>query len=78
MVDKDHRITIKEVFHNVIQMVNNIGGIKEHKALTYIAVRYLDFYEKIIEMYNNDFSLTGIEVHPSHLTGQRKIVDYIF
>ena len=75
---RDCPITSEEISHAIIQMVNSVGGIEEHRALTYIALRYPDFYEKTIEMYNNDFSLTGIEARPSHLTGQRKIVDCIF
>jgi hypothetical protein len=54
------------------------GSTDEHRALNYLAVRYPTPYSKTVEMFGNDFSLASIEVHPSHLSGPRKIVDVIF
>ena len=50
----------------------------EHRALNYLAMRYPTIYAKAAEEFGRDFSLTGVEVRPSPLSGTRKIVDVIF
>jgi PatG C-terminal len=74
----DYRAKSEELFYNIMQMADNAGGTDEHRALNYIAVRYPAYYEKTAEMNDRDFSLTGVEIRPSRLSGTRKIVDCIF
>jgi hypothetical protein len=41
-------------------------------------VRYPAIYAKAAESFAGNFSLTGVEVRPSALSGTRKVVDCIF
>jgi hypothetical protein len=50
----------------------------EDRALNYLAMRYPAIYAKALECHERDFSLTGVEVHTSRLSGTRNIVDVIF
>jgi hypothetical protein len=70
--------TAEEVFTRISQMADNAGATDEHRALNYLAVRYQAIYTQSTEMFGKNFSLTGIEVRPSRLSGVRKIVDVIF
>jgi hypothetical protein len=46
--------------------------------LNYLAMRYPAIYAKAAEEFNQNCSLTSVEVRPSPLSGTRKIVDAIF
>ncbi|HSF51176.1 MAG TPA: hypothetical protein VLA74_10490, partial [Nitrososphaeraceae archaeon] len=65
-------------FYKIMQMADNFGATDEHRALNYLAVRYPGYYEKTTQMYEQESSLTNIEVRPSRLAGTRKILDCIF
>lgn len=67
-----------ELFMRIRQMAANAGATDEHRALNYLAVRYPAIYTKAGELYRRNFSLTGVEVRPSPLSGVRKIVEVIF
>jgi hypothetical protein len=41
-------------------------------------MRYPAVYAKVAEQFGRDFSLTGVDVRPSALSGTRKVVDVIF
>ncbi len=68
----------EELLDRIMQMTDNAGATDEHRALNYLAVRYDAIYAKAAEMHGKNFSLTEVEVHPSTLSGVRKIVDVIF
>lgn len=68
----------EEVLNRILQMADNVGATDEHRCLNYLAVRYPAYYEKTAEMHDKDFSLTGIEVKQSRLSGVEKIMDCIF
>lgn len=68
----------EEVFDRIMQLTDNAGATDEHRALNYLAVRYPAIYAKAAEEFARDFSLTGVEVRPSPLSGTRRIVDVIF
>jgi hypothetical protein len=68
----------EELFNRIIQLADNAGATDEHRALNYLAMRYPAIYAKAAEQYGRDFSLTGVEVRPSPLSGTRNIVDVIF
>jgi hypothetical protein len=75
---KTFNATVEELFYRIIQLADNTGTTDEHRALNYLSVRYPAIYEKTAEMHARDFSLSAVEVHPSRLTGARKIVDVVF
>ncbi len=68
----------EELFDRIMQLADNAGATDEHRALNYLVVRYDAIYAKAAEMHGKNFSLTGVEVRPSTLSGVRKIVDVIF
>jgi cyclic patellamide precursor peptide PatG len=78
MTDKQFEAAAGEVFDRILQMTDNAGATDEHRALNYLAMRYPGIYAKAAEEFARDFSLTGVDVLPSPLTGTRKIVDVIF
>ena len=68
----------EEVFHRVMHITGNAGATDEHRALNYLAVRYPAIYAKTAEQFGQNYSLTAVEVRPSHLSGARKIVEVVF
>ncbi|MGZ8921089.1 MAG: cyanobactin maturation protease PatG family protein [Limisphaerales bacterium] len=67
----------EEVFDRIMQLTDNAGATDDHRALNYLAMRYPAIYAKAAEQFARDFSLSGVEVRPSRLSGTRKIVDVI-
>lgn len=67
-----------ELLDRIMQLTDNAGNLDEHRALNYLAVRYPTIYANAADAFARDFSLTGVEVRPSSLSGTRKIVDVIF
>jgi hypothetical protein len=67
-----------EVFDRILQLTDNAGATDEHRALSYLAVRYPGMYAKAMEEFARDFALTGVDVLRSSLSSTRTIVDVIF
>jgi hypothetical protein len=61
-----------------MQLADNAGATDEHRALNYLAMRYPAVYGKAAEEFGRNYSLSGVEVHLSRLSGVRKGVDVIF
>ena len=78
MTEKQFEAAAGEVFDRILQMTDNAGATDDHRALNYLAMRYPGIYAKAAEEFARDFSLTGVDVLPSPLSGTRKIVDVIF
>ncbi len=76
--EEKFRTAANELFDRILQMADNTGATDEHRALNYLAVRYPAIYAKAAEEFEHNFSLTGVEVRPSRLSGARKIVSVIF
>jgi hypothetical protein len=72
------RPVAEELFDRIMLLTDNSGTTHEHRALNYLAMRYPVIYAKAAEEFGRDFSLTGVEVRPSPLSGTRNIVDVIF
>jgi PatG C-terminal len=72
------RKTSDSLFDNLLQIADNVGGIDEHHALNYLAVRYAEIYNRTQLMQDENYSLSSVDVRPSYLSGDRKIVDIIF
>jgi hypothetical protein len=70
--------TAEELFYRIMQLADNAGATDEHRALNYLAVRYPAIYANATEMHGRNFSLSGVEVRPSRLSGTRNIDDVIF
>lgn len=68
----------EELFHRIMLLTDNAGATDEHRAVNYLAMRYPAIYAKAAEEFARDFSLNGVEVRPSPLSGTRRIVDCIF
>jgi PatG C-terminal len=77
MTEKQFEAAAGEVFDRILQMTDNAGATDDHRALNYLAMRYPGIYAKTAEEFARDFSLTGVDVLPSPLSGTRKIVDVI-
>lgn len=78
MTEDQFRTAASEMLDRILQMTDNAGATDEHRALNYLAMRYPGIYAKAAEEFARDFSLTGVEVRPSPLSGTRGIVDVIF
>jgi hypothetical protein len=76
--ESQFRSTAEELLFRIMQLADNAGATDEHRALNYLAVRYSAIYAHATEMHGKNFSLSAVEVHPSRLSGTRKIVDVIF
>ena len=77
MSEADFRSAAEQLFDRIQQMADNAGATDEHRALNYLAVRYPAIYTHTTEMFGRNFSLTGVEIIPSRLSGVRKLVDVI-
>jgi len=78
MAEESFRPAAEELFNRIMQLADNAGATDEHRALNYLAVRYPAIYETAVDRYADNYSLTGVEVRPSRLSGVRKIVDVVF
>jgi hypothetical protein len=74
---KEFQPAAEELFDRIMQMTDN-AGTDHYRAPNYLVVRYPAIYAKAAEEFARDFSLTGVEVRPSPLSGTRKIVEVIF
>lgn len=74
---KQFEPTANELFDRFIQVADNAGAMDGHRALNYLAVRYPAIYANAVEQHADDFSLSGVDVLPSPLSGVRRIVEII-
>jgi hypothetical protein len=78
MTDKQFEAAAAEVLDRILHMTDNAGATDDHRVLNYMATRCAATYTKTAEQLARDFSLTGVDVLPSPLSGARKVVDVIF
>jgi len=76
--DKQFRAAAAELLDRLLQLADNAGATDEHRAVNYLAVRYPAIYATAADAQARNFSLAGVEVRPSRLSGTRSIVDVIF
>jgi hypothetical protein len=76
--EKEFKTAAEEIIVRIMQMADNAGATDEHRALNYLALRYPAVYATAAECHGRACSLTAVEVRPSRLSSQRKIVDVIF
>jgi cyclic patellamide precursor peptide PatG len=78
VAEEQYRAAAGEVLDRILQLTDNAGATDDHRALNYLAMRYPGIYAKAAEEFARDFSLTGVDVRPSPLSGTRRIADVIF
>ncbi|MCX5211457.1 hypothetical protein OG689_19550 [Kitasatospora sp. NBC_00240] len=66
-----------ELLRRIMQLGDNAGDTDEHRALNYLAVRYPRIYEKTVEAYADDSSLSAVGFCESRLSGTRRIIDVL-
>jgi hypothetical protein len=71
-------VAARELFERIMQMTDNAGATDEHRALNYLAMRYPAVYSTAADEFARDFSLSGVYVQPSTLSGTRNVVDVVF
>jgi hypothetical protein len=76
--EKRFRAAAEELYYTIVQVADNAGATDEHRALNYLTVRFDRIYAKTAEMYEQNASLSRVEVRPSRLSSTRSIVDVIF
>jgi hypothetical protein len=62
----------------ILRMTGNTGDTDEYRALNYLAVRYPAIYTTTAEALERDSTLSNVQVRPSRLSNNRKILDVIF
>jgi PatG Domain len=67
-----------DLFDRIMQLADNAGGVDEHRALNYLAVRYPAIYANAAEAFGRNSSLTAVETRSSPLSGTRNILEVIF
>ncbi|MGW4892043.1 cyanobactin maturation protease PatG family protein [Kitasatospora sp. NPDC004240] len=67
-----------ELLFRVMQLADNAGDTDEHRAINYLAVRYPKIYQKTVEAFAANCSLSGVTFHESRLSGARRIIDVVF
>jgi cyclic patellamide precursor peptide PatG len=75
---REFKAAADELFDRVMQLTDNAGATDDHRALNYLAMRYPAIYTTVADAYRRNASLTGVEVHPSALSGTRNVVEVIF
>ncbi len=66
------------MFDRVVQMTDNAGVTDDHRALNYLAVRYDAIYARTAAAFEENASLSAVEVRPSLVGGGlRNVVEVI-
>lgn len=75
---KKFKAAAGEMFDRIMRQSDNAGITDADRALNYLAVRYSRIYATAASEFAKNASFTSIDVHPSPLSGTRKIVDVVF
>jgi hypothetical protein len=67
-----------EQMFNLMQMADNAGATDADRVKNFLLVRHPGIYVTAAEEFGKDFSLTGVEVRPSPLSGTRVEVIFSF
>ncbi|MFD9339398.1 hypothetical protein ACFWBF_34150 [Streptomyces sp. NPDC060028] len=67
----------EDLLRTVMSVADNVGASDEHRALTYLLVRYSEIYRKTFESSMNESSLTSIDVRRSNIGGARRVMDVV-
>jgi hypothetical protein len=75
---KQFEAVAAEVLDRILQMTDNAGATDDYRALNYLAMRYPAIYSRTAEEFAKDFSLSGVDVRPSPLSGTRNVDEVVF
>jgi hypothetical protein len=75
---KDFAGVAEELFYRIMQLADNAGATDEHRAMTYLAVRYQAIYGTAAEAFARNNSLSAVDVRPSPMSGTRRVMEVIF
>lgn len=76
--DEQFPAVTAQVLDLILQVADNAGATEDHRALNYLAMRYPEIYKRTARAFDQDFSLSGVNVRRSPLGGARSVVDCIF
>lgn len=76
--DEQFQAVTAKVLDLILQVADNAGATEDHRALNYLAMRYPEIYKRTARAFDEDFSLSGVNVQRSSLSGARTVVDCIF
>jgi hypothetical protein len=68
----------EELVNGTMQGAVEAGAAAEHRALSYLVSSYPAIYEKAAEAYKRSFLATELQIVPSGMRDDRKIMDVIF
>jgi uncharacterized RmlC-like cupin family protein len=74
-LDEGQKAAGKELLERIRHLIDNVGDMDEHRAVNYLALRYIAMYSLVVDNYNRDFSLQGVGISPVSTRSQRRIVD---
>jgi hypothetical protein len=72
------RAAVTDLFDRIMQITDNAGATPEDRALNYLAVRYPVIYARAAESFQQNSSLTAVQVRPASFSTTRQIMDVIF
>jgi hypothetical protein len=75
---KEFAAAAEELFSRIMRITDNAGATDEHRALNYLAVRYPAIYARAVEYFDQNCTLSRVEVRASPLSGVQKLLDVIF
>lgn len=75
---KEFAPAAEELFDRIMQMTDNAGATDDNRALNYLVLRYQAIYAKAADYFAQNYSLTGVHVQASPLSGTRRVLDVIF
>jgi PatG C-terminal len=78
VADEQFTDAAAELLHAIVQLNDSAGASDRDRALNYLAVRYPEIYVAYAQALAGNFSMPGVKVLPSTLSGSRKIVDVVF
>jgi hypothetical protein len=67
-----------ELFDRIVQLADNAGATDSHRAVNYLVLRYPAIYALAAERSLQESFLAAVEVRPSSLAGNRRLVEVIF
>jgi hypothetical protein len=67
-----------ELFDRIVQLADNAGATDAHRAVNYLVLRYPAIYALAAERSAQESFLAAVDVQPSSLAGNRRIVEVIF
>jgi hypothetical protein len=66
------------IFGQFLQVTDNAGELDEHRAINYLALRYLDVYRHTARLLDDGWELTSVSAQPARVQGVRRIIEVVF